>query len=63
MTLSKASHNTEITSMCYGQHGVGKISGKTYFIENALIGDHVKVIKTHEKNRYGFATTKEITIR
>lgn len=52
--------NAEITSMCYGPHGITKISGKTYFIENGLVGDRVEAKPTSEKNRYGFGSVQKI---
>ena len=55
MSSQKKPKALEVIGMCYGPHGVGKLQGKTYFVENGLVGDEVTISVTKDKDRYAFA--------
>ena len=50
----------EITDITNDGEGVGKLDGYTFFIKDALIGDHVQFIVTKLKKTYGYGKVKTV---
>lgn len=49
-----------ITDMGTGGEGIGKAQGMTFFVKDALIGDHIQAKITKLKKNYGYARLMEI---
>lgn len=49
-----------ITDMGVDGEGVGKYDGMTFFVKDALIGDHIKARAMKLKKNYGYARVEEI---
>lgn len=56
----KQEMEARILELDYQGLGVAKIQGKTWFIENALPGEKVRIKIKEEKRQFGLATTKKI---
>ena len=50
----------KITDMGVDGEGIGKYDGMTFFVKDALIGDHIRARATKLKKNYGYARVEEI---